>query len=425
MSARRTGGRKVGKHRQQTKRRRGAVAAAGALLLVPAVGAGAPVALYDMQTASALAAQAGGGLNGMTDPAEVGVDGSAPADDKLGQEVLDLAGNPDLLAYTAGPPIPVPTGTNNIPGTMLQAYMRAAQTMATTTPNCHLDWPLLASIGRIESNHARGGRVDATGRTVAPILGPVLNGGGYAAIADTDGGRYDGDARWDRAVGPMQFIPSTWRGYASDGNGDGQTDPNNVFDAALGAAKYLCSGGLDVSNPQQRAAAVFRYNHSDSYVRTVLVWADAYGKGVTPVADSHAGPVQQLALPAPVLPTATITPGPSPVPPPVDGVSPSQNPSVPPSTTTQPGGSSTTAPSSTVTQTTQTTQPTTTTEPSTTTPPVTTTPSCTEVVPTTTPTTTTTPAGAPTTPEPCVTPTTTPAAGATTTGAVGSALPTT
>ncbi|MBM7771834.1 hypothetical protein JOD54_002038 [Actinokineospora baliensis] len=406
-----TGGRKVGKHRQRVKRRRGAVAAAGALLFVPVVAAGEPVDLVGAGGPNevAMAKGIGGGLFGLTDPSEVGADGSAPENAELGKQILALAGTPELLKYTAGPAVTLPGGPNGIPGTMLQAYMRAAQTMATTTPGCHLDWPLLASIGRIESNHARGGQVDANGKTAHPILGPVLNGGGFAAISDTDGGRYDGDARWDRAVGPMQFIPSTWKGYASDGNGDGQTDPNNIYDATLGAGKYLCSGGLDMANAQQRATAVFRYNHSDSYVRTVLIWADAYAKGVTPLPSTPVDRAEQMALPPAVEPT------PQGGTPPVEGVTPTQNPSTPPAGTTTPTGSS--VPSTTTTTTvpsTTTTDPTTTTTtpvPTTTT----TTPTCVEPTTTTTSptTTTTTPA-----PDPCapVSPAAVP------TGAVGSSI---
>ncbi|WP_051385712.1 lytic transglycosylase domain-containing protein [Actinokineospora inagensis] len=405
MSAKTTGGRRAGKHRQQRKSRRGAVAAAGALLLIPAVAAGEPVDLAGASSpAVALAGNAGGGLIGLTDPGEVNADGSAPENAALGQQVVALAGSPQLLKDNGGPVLDVPP-VSGIPAVVLQAYMRAAQTMATTTPGCHLDWPLLAGIGKVESGHARGGQVDANGTTAHPILGPLLNGGGFAAIADTDGGRYDGDARWDRAVGPMQFIPSTWRGYASDGNGDGQTDPNNVFDAALGSAKYLCSGGLDVSNPQQRAAAVFRYNHSDSYVRLVLVLADQYAKGVTPLPSTPVDQAEQVALPAPLEPTA------QPTTPPVPGVTAPQNPSSPPAVNPS---SSTQAPSSSVVTTTPPPSSTTTT----TVPPASTTttaPTCPTA--STTPTTTTTPAG---TPDPCAPETT--SAPASATGAAGSTV---
>ncbi len=141
---------------------------------------------------------------------------------------------------------------------------------------------LLAGIGQAESGHARGGRVDAAGRTRQPILGPVLDGsGGSAAISDTEDGHLDGNRMWDRAVGPMQFIPATWRSYGGDGDGDGVSDISNVYDAALGAARYLCSGGGDVRKPAQAAAAVFRYDHSSTYVATVLSWAAAYS---TPIA---------------------------------------------------------------------------------------------------------------------------------------------
>ncbi|HEX7308383.1 lytic transglycosylase domain-containing protein [Lentzea sp.] len=175
-------------------------------------------------------------------------------------------------------------GVQGIPGNVLGAYRAAAEFAARTSPRCNLPWHLLASIGRIESRHARGGRTDAAGTTSPAILGPVLAGGpGMAAIRDTDGGRWDGDGQWDRAVGPMQFIPGTWAYYGTDGNGDGIASPHNVFDATAAAARYLCSGGLDMSRPNDARAAVFRYNHSDSYVRTVIAWSEAYATGAREV----------------------------------------------------------------------------------------------------------------------------------------------
>ncbi|WP_325159278.1 lytic transglycosylase domain-containing protein [Actinophytocola sp.] len=248
------------------------------MLLIPAVASGEPVNLAN-QDLNALS-DAGRGLMGLTDPDLVSADGTLGENDQIGADLLRDAGNPDLLSQEA---LDLPSGPLGIPGVMLQAYQRGADSINKMLPNCHMHWSLLASIGRIETNHARGGQVFGNGDTVRAILGPVLNGGGFAAISDTDGGVLDGDNRWDRAVGPMQFIPSTWRGYASDGNGDRVSSPHNVYDATVAAGKYLCSGGLDMANPQQRAVAVFRYNHSDSYVRTVLVWADAYAKGVTPL----------------------------------------------------------------------------------------------------------------------------------------------
>src|SRR3954453_8464028 len=103
------------------------------------------------------------------------------------------------------------------------------------------------------------------------ILGiPVDGSRGTAAIPDTDGGRLDGDVLTDRAVGPMQFIPSTWRTSGVDGNGDGAADPNNLYDAAASAARYLCRAAGAGSSPQAIGGAVFSYNHDWGYVTKVL-----------------------------------------------------------------------------------------------------------------------------------------------------------
>lgn len=208
----------------------------------------------------------------------------------------------------------LPGGLLGIPGTALKAYRNAADIMASEQPACHIDWALIASIGRIESNHARGGYVDRDGKTLEPILGPELNGvGPVAAVPDTDRGVYDLDAVWDRAVGPTQFIPSTWLGYASDGNGDQVSDPNNIYDATLATARYLCSGGLDLAKPDQVRTAIYRYNNSDAYVAAVILWAEAYRAGVMPLSDSHV-PIGAPA-PAPALPAPSpVTPPPPPPP---------------------------------------------------------------------------------------------------------------
>ncbi|MCG8917297.1 lytic transglycosylase domain-containing protein [Actinokineospora sp. PR83] len=208
------------------------------------------------------------------------VDGSMPADSDLSPEVLAAVAE----ALPVPPPAPeagIDLSQAGIPEVAMRAYARAQQLLAATQPGCKVQWTVLAAIGRIESGHAGSGAVDATGRTLTPILGPVLDGGDTAAVADTDDGRWDGDRTWDRAVGPMQFIPATWAYYGTDGSGDGTADPNNLYDAAVSAARYLCAGGTDMSDPTQRARAIFRYNHSDSYVRSVLAWVGTYADGVT------------------------------------------------------------------------------------------------------------------------------------------------
>ncbi|WP_244194717.1 lytic transglycosylase domain-containing protein [Amycolatopsis echigonensis] len=215
---------------------------------------------------------------------------------------------PEAPAPVPLPAYDLPDGPLGIPATALAAYRHAADVLGKEQPGCHIDWALVASIGRIESNHARGGYVDAAGTTLQPILGPQLNGTPpYAAIPDTDHGVLDQDPVWDRAVGPFQFIPATWRTYAADGNGDGKADPSNLFDASLAAARYLCSGGLDLANPDQLRTAIYRYNNSDAYVTTVILWAEAYRKGVAQVPDSPVpvgapGPTTSSSAPPPASP---------------------------------------------------------------------------------------------------------------------------
>jgi membrane-bound lytic murein transglycosylase B len=172
---------------------------------------------------------------------------------------------------------------NGIPAAALRAYRTAEATMNIADPSCGLSWGLLAGIGRIESDHGRyNGAVLATNGVSTPkILGLPLNGAGaVAAIADTDNGTLDQDNTWDRAVGPMQFIPSTWAMVGVDGDGDGQRNPHDIDDAALAAAAYLCVGDNDLTTPAGMHDAVLSYNHSEDYVATVLGVAHAYQSGI-------------------------------------------------------------------------------------------------------------------------------------------------
>lgn len=190
-----------------------------------------------------------------------------------------------------------------IPAAALAAYQRAETVINKADPTCRLPWQLLAAIGRIESDHGRaqGNTLTDTGLVTPGILGVPLNGeGGTTRIADTDGGRYDGDQQFDRAVGPLQFIPSTWSTVGVDADGDGKRDPQDINDAALAAAVYLCSGDEDLSTDAGRRAAVLRYNHSGSYVTTVL---SVYGDYL---------PGDYTAIPNYVLPASFFEPAPAP-----------------------------------------------------------------------------------------------------------------
>jgi hypothetical protein len=172
-----------------------------------------------------------------------------------------------------------PGAVNGVPRGVFPAYRRATANLAVVRPNCGLTWPLLAGIGKVESAHASGGRVDVAGTTRGRILGPVLNGvGGTGKVKDTDNGQYDQDKIWDRAVGPMQIIPGVWTEFGADGNGDGFRNPNNVYDAVTTVAVYLCSKGDDLKSPRDLVAALLRYQHSKDFVATVLRWMRLYSK---------------------------------------------------------------------------------------------------------------------------------------------------
>ncbi|GHG77456.1 lytic transglycosylase domain-containing protein [Streptomyces griseocarneus] len=201
---------------------------------------------------------------------------------------------------------------SGIPATALAAYKNAEAIAKEKYPSCHIPWQLVAGIGKVESHHAAmGGRLNPDGTTERQILGPQLTGGEFAKITDTDGGRWDGDKLYDRAVGPTQFIPSTWVLFGADGNGDGVQDPNNIFDAAAATARYLCSGNKDLTRAADLDKAVLSYNNSREYVNAVLAWMRTYQKGeVGPVPDGPGLPPSPSGnTPAGTQPTPSGTPG--------------------------------------------------------------------------------------------------------------------
>lgn len=213
---------------------------------------------------------------------------AAPVDTK-GVTVVPMAKPPAdfrFAANTLSPPPPAAVissaGGMRIPAIALAAYRKAEQTMAVASPGCGVSWNLLAGIGRIESSHANGGATDTSGTAARPIYGPTLDGSlpGNEVIVQTNAG---GRPVYARAMGPMQFLPGTWSRFASDGDADGRADPQNLFDAALGTARYLCSGGLNLRNQAQVLTAILRYNNSMAYAQNVLGWAAAYATGVAPV----------------------------------------------------------------------------------------------------------------------------------------------
>lgn len=163
-----------------------------------------------------------------------------------------------------------------IPEPAIVAYARAT---LMAPEGCGIGWTTLAGIGWVESQHGTiGGRTIGTdGRSSSRILGPALDGDGLAAIrATAESTAWHGDPEWDHAVGPLQFIPSTWQTWSSDGDGDGTADPNDLDDAAYAAARYLCADGYDLASGPGWSAAVFAYNHAQVYVDAVYAAASAY-----------------------------------------------------------------------------------------------------------------------------------------------------
>lgn len=171
---------------------------------------------------------------------------------------------------------------SGIPSPALSAYQRGAQIIDAADKACNVPWELIAAIGRVESDHGRygGNTLSADGVSKPGIYGPQLNGkNNTQAIQDTDAGQLDKDPVYDRAVGPMQFIPSTWSVVKVDADADGKRNPQDIDDAALATGVYLCSGSENLASHQGQEAAVFRYNHSQSYVDLVLNLMKAYAKG--------------------------------------------------------------------------------------------------------------------------------------------------
>ncbi len=169
-----------------------------------------------------------------------------------------------------------------IPVVSFEAYAYAAAVMAQSRPDCGIGWTTIAAIASVESKHGthRGADVGDDGKVSPPIRGIALDGSpGVATIKDSDGGRLDGDDVYDRAVGPLQFIPETWQRWGVDANGDGTADPDNIDDAALTAARYLCAMGGDLTAAPGWQQALLTYNQSNAYMNKVRDRAAAYSVG--------------------------------------------------------------------------------------------------------------------------------------------------
>lgn len=168
-----------------------------------------------------------------------------------------------------------------IPVRAMQAYARTEISERENQPECRLRWNTLAGVGSVESAHGTlgGAGLDAAGVPSRRIIGPPLNGenGTRAIPATKESTALHGDETWDRAVGPFQFLTSSWEQYGADADGDGVADPHDIDDAALGAANHLCAQGRDLSGDGW-VPAVFAYNNSMAYVGKVRGIANSYAR---------------------------------------------------------------------------------------------------------------------------------------------------
>lgn len=157
--------------------------------------------------------------------------------------------------------------STRIPERALAAYAGVAIAKAQQMPTCGLSWNTLAAIGFAESRHGThdGSAVGPDGTVSPPIFGIALDGASTAHIPDSDAGAIDGDAQYDRAVGPMQLIPQTWRNWHVDANADGVEDPQNIDDATMASANYLCRASGDMAHEAGWLAGIGAYNSDPDY----------------------------------------------------------------------------------------------------------------------------------------------------------------
>ncbi|WP_232074738.1 lytic transglycosylase domain-containing protein [Phytohabitans suffuscus] len=256
------------------------------LLVLVVVGVGAGAIAIPMTAGSREEAAAGGeatpeptfsdGLAPLPTTGAPAGDGATPAPGATVTTGPPAGGRPaDVLAAWANQ-----TGNKlEVPWVAMQAYGYAELVIARTRPGCNLKWTTLAAIGKIESNHGRHNATLGTDGTSSPrILGPVLDGtGSTQRIDDTDNGVLDGDITYDRAVGAMQFIPSTWKQHEVDADNDGVKDVNDIDDAALAAGNYLCQGGRDMNLATDWWNAILSYNDVRPYAQAVFDAANDYG----------------------------------------------------------------------------------------------------------------------------------------------------
>ncbi|MBH0118217.1 hypothetical protein I0Q12_01160 [Rhodococcus sp. CX] len=202
-----------------------------------------------------------------------------PAAAPAGIPTDPLAQFPPDVTVPPGQPSPVlaAEGPLAVPELVYYAYRAAEMQLQIDTPGCGLPWNLLAAVGRLESGHAEGGRTDVLGTLSTPKVSP--NG----------------------ELGPMQLPAAVWEQYAVDGNADGRTDPQNVFDQSLAAGHWMCANEANLREPEGRARAIALFDPRPEYRVNVEAWSAAYEKGAA---------TSPGVITPPPMPTTTVRPVP-------------------------------------------------------------------------------------------------------------------
>jgi membrane-bound lytic murein transglycosylase B len=257
----------------------GAALVCAGLMMTALAGKAAPMPDRELAEPTPVAMAAPAGLPDVPEPA------TQPTQPAAGQPRTVTIPAPE--AQPGGPQLAFAawatrmSGPTGIPQRALEAYANAHAVMAATRPNCHLTWVSLAGIAEVESQHGTiaGRTLLPDGRPSSPIIGPALDGtNGNRTIAATDGGLLTGDKVWEHAVGPFQFIASTWALWRADAHGNGMTDPQNIDNAALAAAKYLCADNRNLASGDDWLRAILSYNSSIDYSRQVYGFAQGYAR---------------------------------------------------------------------------------------------------------------------------------------------------
>ncbi|WP_435871004.1 lytic murein transglycosylase [Micromonospora musae] len=248
-------------------------ATAGALIVPATVRAPRPVAADATAEADApIPGMSPSGLPGLPgNPPPTTAAPGAPTAPAVGGRPADALAD---WAKRVGPKV-------GIPQVAMEAYGYAELVLAQTNRSCALNWTTLAAIGFVESSHgkANGASLGPDGRAMPEIIGLPLDGqGDRMRIVDTDRGQLDKDTTYDHAIGPMQFIPTTWKDVGVDADNNGVKDPHDIDDAALAAGNYLCRAGRNLSIPTDWWNAILSYNDVRPYVQKVFDTANQYGQ---------------------------------------------------------------------------------------------------------------------------------------------------